>query len=56
MPFAVPEANDLIIAFEIVGVPTYKPLVGETYTIGLVFERTTIQDIVPLVDGVWVSW
>lgn len=56
MPFAVEEAKDMLLAFEIIGVPTHKPLVGDTYSLALVFERTTIEDTQPLVDGVWVHW
>lgn len=49
-------ASDMLIAFEIVGVPTVPPVVGETYQIALIFERTTIADYQGLVDGVWVNW
>lgn len=46
----------MLIAFEIIGIPTYKPLVGDFYQLALIFERTTIDDIQPIVDGVWVTW
>ena len=45
-----------MLAFEIVGFPTYQPEVGEIYQLGLVFERTDKEDVSPLVDGVWVTW
>lgn len=56
MPFQVEQAEDLLIAFEIIGVPTHKPLVGDTYSLALIFERTEIEDTQPLVDAVWVNW
>ena len=56
MPHVAEEADDMLLAFEIVGVPTHKPLVGDTYSLALIFERTDIEDTQPLVDAVWVNW
>ena len=56
MPYVAEEADDMLLAFEIIGVPTHKPLVGDTYSLALIFERTDISDTQPLVDAVWVNW
>ena len=44
MPFVVNSATEMILAFEIVGVPTHIPLVGDTYSLALIFERTENRD------------
>ena len=54
MPFMAQSGQDMQLAFEIVGIPTHPPQVGDSYQLALVFERTTIDDYQPLVDGVWV--
>jgi hypothetical protein len=49
----------MVIEFEIVGIPTHPPEVGDTYQLALIFERTNKSfnpNYEPLVDAVWVNW